>query len=59
LSNVIKEAKKYYFSKWTENSKNKVKIIWDITKSLTGMKTKNEDVHQLNINGNINNNLQT
>ena len=59
LSNVIKEAKKYYFNKWIKNSKNKMKTIWDITKSLTRIKTKNKDVQQLNINGNINYNLQT
>jgi hypothetical protein len=36
-----------------------MKTIWDITRSLTGIKTKNEDVLQLNINGNMNYNLQT
>jgi hypothetical protein len=59
LSNVIREAKKLYYSKQIENSKNKMKTIWDITRILTGVKTKNEDIHQLNINGNINYNLQT
>jgi len=58
LSNVIKEAKKYYFGKQTENSKNKTKTIWDFTRLLTGIMTKNEDAHQLNINGNINYNFQ-
>jgi len=57
LSN-IKEAKKYYFGKRIENSNNKMKTTWDITRSLTGIKTKNEYVHQLNINGTINYNLQ-
>jgi hypothetical protein len=32
---------------------------WDITRLLTGIKTKHEDVHQLNINVNINHNFQT
>ena len=59
LSNIIREAKKHYYSKQIENSKNKMKTIWDITGTLTGTKTKNEDIHQLNINGNINYNLQT
>jgi len=36
-----------------------MKTIWDITRSLSGIKTKNKDVHQLNINSNINYNLQT
>ena len=59
MSNVIREAKKHYYSKQIENSKNKMKTIWYITRTLTGIKTKNEDVYQLNINGNINYNLQT
>jgi hypothetical protein len=45
LSNVIQEAKKYYFSKQIETSNNKMKTTWDITRLLTGIKTKNEDVH--------------
>jgi uncharacterized protein YajQ (UPF0234 family) len=59
LSNVRREAKIHYFGKQIENAKNKMKTIWDITGTLTGIKTKNEDIHQLNINGNINYNLQT
>jgi hypothetical protein len=61
LSNAIREAKKHYYSKQIENSKNKMKTIWDITRTLTGIKTKNQDiqVHQLNINSNVNYNLQT
>ena len=35
-----------------------MKTIWDISRSLTRIKTKNENVHQLNINGNINYNLR-
>ena len=52
LSNIIKEAKKRYFSKEVETSKNKMKTIWDITRLLTGMRTKNDDVHQLNTHDN-------
>jgi hypothetical protein len=59
LLNVIREAKNYYFSKQIENSKNKMKTIWNITRSWTGIKTKNEDVHQLNTNGNIDYNFHT
>jgi len=59
LSNVIQETKKYYFSKHIEKSKNKMKTAWEITRSLTGIKTKNEDVHRLNINGNVNCNFQS
>ena len=59
LSNVIREAKKRYFSKQVETSKNKMKTIWDITRLLTGMRTKNDDVHQLNTHGNTNFDSQT
>ena len=59
LSNVLQEAKKYYFSKKIENSKNIIKTTWDITRLLTGIKTKNEDAHQLIINGSVNYNFQT
>ena len=59
MSNVIQEAKKNYFSKQIEKSKNKMKTTWDITRSLIGIKTKNEDVHQQNINSNVNCNFQT
>ena len=69
LSNVIQGAKKYYFSKQIKKKKKrkkekkkkekKMKTTWDITRSLTGINTKNEDVHHLNINGNVNCNFQT
>jgi len=36
-----------------------MKTVWDITGRLAGIKTKNEDIHQLNITGDINYNLQT
>jgi hypothetical protein len=49
LSNVIREAKKHYYSKQIENSKNKMKTIWDITRTLTGTKTKNRNIHQLTL----------
>jgi len=48
LSNVIREAKNYYFSKQIENSKNKIKTVWGITRLLTGIRAKNEDAHHLN-----------
>jgi hypothetical protein len=37
LSNVRREAKKNFYGKQTENAKNKMKIIWDITGTLTGI----------------------
>jgi hypothetical protein len=36
-----------------------VDTIWDITRTLTGVKAKNEDIYQLNVNGDINYNFQT
>ena len=36
-----------------------MKTVWDITRTLTGVKAKSEDIHQLNINGDINYNFQT
>jgi len=59
LSNVIREAKKCHNNQQIENSKNKMKTIWDITRTLTGEKAKNEDIHQFNINGDIHYNFQT
>ena len=61
LSNIIKKDIKCHNNnnnKQTENSKNKMKTVWDITGTLTGVKAKNEDVHQLNINGDMNYNFQ-
>jgi len=37
LSNVIREAKKCHCNKQIENLKNKMKTIWDITRTLTGV----------------------
>ena len=59
MSNVIREAKKRYFSKQVETSKNKMKTIWDITRLLTGVRTKYHDVHQLNTHDNTNFDSQT
>jgi hypothetical protein len=36
-----------------------MKTLWDITRTLTGIKTKNQDIHQLNNNGDKNYNPQT
>ena len=44
LSNVTREAKKHYFSKQIDTSKNKMKTFWDITRLLTGIRTKNDDI---------------
>jgi len=35
-----------------------MKTVWDIARTLTGVKAKNEDIHQLNINEDINYNFQ-
>jgi hypothetical protein len=44
LSNVIWEAKKLYYITQTENSKHKMEPVWGITRTLTGIKTKNKEV---------------
>jgi hypothetical protein len=36
-----------------------MKTVSDITRTLTGIKTKHEDMHQLSINSDINYNTQT
>jgi hypothetical protein len=36
-----------------------MKTIWDITKLLTGIRAKNDDVHQLNTHDNTNHDFQT
>jgi hypothetical protein len=59
LSNVIREAKKCHNNKQIENSKNKMTTTWAITRTLTEEKAKNEDIHQLNINGDIRYNFRT
>jgi len=59
LSNVIREAKRYYFNKQIVNSNNKMKTIWDITRLLTGIRARNDDVHQLNTHNNSNHDFQT
>jgi hypothetical protein len=59
LSNVIREAKRYYFSKQIVNSNNKMQTIWDITRLLTGIRIRNDDVNQLNTHNNSNHDFQT
>ena len=59
LLNVIREAKKNYFSKEIKNSKNGMKNIWDITRLLTGTRAKNDDVHQFNTHDNTSHDFQT
>jgi len=56
---AIKDIIKYYFSKQIENSKNKMKTVWGITRLLTGLRAKNEDAQHLNTHDNLNYNSQT
>jgi hypothetical protein len=53
LSKVIKEAKKYHFSRLIENSDNKMKTIWDNAKLLTAKKKNTKDIHQINVDGTV------
>jgi hypothetical protein len=58
LKDVIKEAKKQYYTKQIINSINKVKTTWNITKSVTGRSVKIDTIQELNINGNTVSNSQ-
>jgi hypothetical protein len=51
LSNVTKEAKTHYYNSQIEKSDNKMKTVWDITKSLTGKNIKSKDIWRINIGG--------
>jgi hypothetical protein len=53
LFNVIKEAKNRHYNSQIKNADNKMKTVWDITKSLTGKKIKNEAIQQINIGNTI------
>jgi hypothetical protein len=55
LKYVIREAKYQYYNKQIFHSNNKMKTIWDITKSRTGKSTKNYTMFELYSNGNENN----
>jgi hypothetical protein len=58
LPNTVKETKRSYCNKQIFNSKNKIKTTWNIVKMETGRKTVHEDIHTLNIDGNLINNWQ-
>ena len=45
LSRVIKEAKKYQYNKKILTSSNRIKTIWNIVKTETGIKTKKKEYH--------------
>ena len=57
LKDVIKEAKNSIIIN-KSNSSNKIKTIWDITKSVTGRSTKIDTIQELNIKGNVISNSQ-
>jgi hypothetical protein len=40
LKDVIKENKKQYYNRQVLNSSNRIKTVWDITKSVIGKFTK-------------------
>jgi hypothetical protein len=40
LKDVIREAKKQYYNKQVLNFGNKIKTVWNITRSVTGKLTK-------------------
>ena len=53
LKNVIREAKKKHYSRQILKSSNKMRTIWNITKSVTGKFAKVNSVQELNVDGQI------
>jgi adenylyl- and sulfurtransferase ThiI len=53
LKDVIREAKKQYYNRQVLNSSNKIKTVWDITKSVTGKLTKVDTIQKLKVNGEV------
>jgi hypothetical protein len=49
LTKVIKEAKRIYYDKKIQNSSNKCKTTWDITKKLTNNQHSQTDIQELTI----------
>jgi hypothetical protein len=58
LKDVIREAKKQYCNRQVLNSSNKIKTVWDITKSVTGKFTKVDTIQELKVNGQVISNRQ-
>ena len=57
-SNTTKETKRSYYNRQIFTSKNKIKFARNIVQAVTGRKAVHEDIHFLNINGNLTNNQQ-
>jgi hypothetical protein len=55
LKDVIREAEKQYYNGQVLNSSNKIKTVWDITKSVIGKLT---EVQELKVNGEVISNRQ-
>ena len=53
LKDVIREAKKQHYNRQVLNSSNKIRTMWDITKSVTGKSTKIDTIQELKVNGNV------
>lgn len=53
LEHNIKEAKGSHFNKQICNSRNKIKTMWNVLKTVTGRKPINNNIHTLNIDGKI------
>ncbi|PNF20902.1 hypothetical protein B7P43_G11183 [Cryptotermes secundus] len=58
LKNVIREAKKKHYSRQISKSSNKIRTIWNITKSVTGKFAKVNSVQELKVDGRITKNRQ-
>jgi hypothetical protein len=53
LKDVIREAKKQHYNRQILNSSNKIRTVWDITKSVTGKLTKVDTIQELKVNGKV------
>jgi hypothetical protein len=53
LKDVVREAKKQYYNRHILNSSNKIKPVWDITKSVTGKFTEVDTIQELKVNGRL------
>jgi hypothetical protein len=55
---VIREAKRQHYNRQVLNSSNKIRTVWDITKSITEKLAKVDSIQELKVNGEVISNSQ-
>jgi hypothetical protein len=50
-SNVIKVAKRLYYDRLIADSENKMKVTWNIVRSVTGKRQRDKSFESVYING--------